>query len=155
MYISITIMNVIIPYHLFKIKKILYQKHVLNKISYYKWFYRILYNEDAYTIQNILISIPPTHIITNKSNKHYKISFSNALLFSLFKIEYDLLKNINHILHKKIERLLYNDCIYKRYILNLNEPIHHLYLRISGIWETNDKIGIIYKFIQHGRPCLP
>lgn len=142
-------MNVIIPYHSFKIKKILFQKHVLNKISYYKWFYRILYNEEHFTIQNMLISIPSSHIITNLNHKHYKISFSNAVLFSLFKIEYELLKNINHIIQKKIERLLYNDCIYKRYILKLNEPVQQLYLRISGIWETADKIGITYKFIQH------
>ena len=140
-------MNIIIPYHLFESKKILFQKPVENKIKYYNYFYRIFYNETYYTIQNLIISIPLTHIITNYTNKIYKISFNNALLYSLFYMEYEILKQMSLITHKKIERLLYNDCMYKRYILHLNKPLHKLLLRISGIWESKDKIGITYKFI--------
>lgn len=141
-------MNIIIPYHLFEIKKIIFQKPVENKIKYYNYFYRIIYNEKYYTIQNIIISIPLTHIVTNYNNKIYKITFNNSLLYSLFYIEYEILKKINLITNKKIERLLYNDCIYKRYILHLNKPVHKILLRISGIWESKDKIGITYKFIS-------
>lgn len=141
-------MNIIVPYNIFEIKKILFQKPVENKIKYYDFFYRILYNETYYTIQNVIISIPMTHIVTNYKNKSYKISFNNALLYSLFYIEHEILKKINLITNKKIERLLYNDCIYKRYILHLNKPSNQILLRISGIWESNDKIGIIYKFIS-------
>jgi len=141
-------MNIVIPYNIFEIKKIFFQKPVDNKIKYYNYFYRILYNETYYTIQNIIISIPLTHVITNYSNKIYKISFNNSLLYSLFYIEYEILKHINLITNKKIERLLYNDCTYKRYILYLNKPINQILLRISGIWESNDKIGITYKFIS-------
>ena len=141
-------MNIIIPYNLFEIKKIGFQKPVENKIKYYNHFYRIIYNERYYTIQNIIISIPLTHIITNYNNKVYKITFNNSLLYSLFYIEYEILKKINLITNKKIERLIYNDCIYKRYILHLNKPVHTILLRISGIWESKDKIGITYKFIS-------
>jgi len=141
-------MNIVIPYNIFEIKKIFFQKPVDNKIKYYNYFYRILYNEIYYTIQNIIISIPLTHVITNYSNKIYKISFNNSLLYSLFYIEYEILKHINLITNKKIERLLYNDCTYKRYILYLNKPINQILLRISGIWESKDKIGITYKFIS-------
>lgn len=141
-------MNVIVPYNIFEIKKILFQKPVENKIKYYNSFYRILYNETYFTIQNVIISIPMSYIITNYKNNFYKISFNNALLYSLFYIEYEILKKINLITNKKIERLLYNDCIYKRYILHLNKPSTQILLRISGIWESNDKIGITYKFIS-------
>ena len=141
-------MNIIIPYHLFEIRKIIFQKPVENKIKYYNYFYRIIYNEKYFTIQNIIISIPLTHIVTNYNNKIYKITFNNSLLYSLFYIEYEILKKINLITNKKIERLLYNDCIYKRYILHLNKPVHKILLRISGIWESKDKIGITYKFIS-------
>jgi len=141
-------MNIVIPYNIFEIKKIFFQKPVDNKIKYYNYFYRILYNETYYTIQNIIISIPLTHVITNYSNKIYKISFNNSLLYSLFYIEYEILKHINLITNKKIERLLYNDCTYKRYILYLNKPINQILLRIAGIWESKDKIGITYKFIS-------
>ena len=140
-------MNIIIPYNFFEIKKIIFQKPVENKIKYYNYFYRIIYNEKYYTIQNIIISIPLSHIVTNYNNKIYKITFNNSLLYSLFYIEYEILKKINLITNKKIERLLYNDCIYKRYILHLNKPVHKILLRISGIWESKDKIGITYKFI--------
>ena len=141
-------MNLFIPYNIFEINKILFQKPVENKIKYYNNFYRILYNEGCYTIQNVIISIPESHIITNYNNKTYKISFNNDLLYSLFYIEYELLKKINLITKKKIERLLHNDCMYKRYILYLNKPPNKLFIRISGIWESNDKIGITYKFIS-------
>jgi hypothetical protein len=140
-------MNVIIPYSIFDVKKIVFQKPTPNKIPYYNSFYRLLYNEEHYTLQNILIEIPPGYIITNyKTNK---ITISNSFLYSLSNIEQSILKNINHITNKKIERLLYNDCMYRRYIANLNEPEHPIWLRLSGIWESNDKIGMTYKFIQH------
>jgi hypothetical protein len=141
-------MNVIIPFHLFDVKKIIFQKPLQNKIPYYNSFYRILYNGEDYTLQNIIISIPLNYVITNDNKKNYKISFTNCFLFSLHNIEQSILKNINHITHKKIEKLLYNDCLFKRYIINSNEPIEHIMLRISGIWESNDKIGITYKFIH-------
>ncbi|ADX06319.1 hypothetical protein 162324576 [Organic Lake phycodnavirus 2] len=141
-------MNLFIPYNIFEINKIVFQKPVENKIKYYNHFYRILYNEAYYTIQNVIISIPESHIITNYHNKTYKISFNNDLLYSLFYIEYELLKKINLITNKKIERLLYNDCMYKHYVLHLNKPSNQLFIRISGIWESNDKIGITYKFIS-------
>lgn len=141
-------MNLFVPYNIFEINKILFQKPVENKIKYYNNFYRILYNEGYYTIQNVIISIPESHIITNYHNKTYKISFNNDLLYSLFYIEYELLKKINLITNKKIERLLHNDCMYKRYVLHLNKPPNKLFIRISGIWESNDKIGITYKFIS-------
>jgi hypothetical protein len=142
-------MNIVIPYNLFETHKILFQKKVDNKIKYYNYFYRLLYNETNYTIQNVILSIPTTHIITNYNNKLYKISINNSLLYTLFYIEHEILKYMNLITHKKIERLLYGDCIHKRYILHSNKPVYKLCLRISGIWESNDKIGITYKFISN------
>jgi len=99
-------MNLFIPYNIFEINKIVFQKPVENKIKYYNHFYRILYNEAYYTIQNVIISIPESHIITNYHNKTYKISFNNDLLYSLFYIEYELLKKINLITNKKIRTFI-------------------------------------------------
>jgi len=65
-------MNVIIPFHLFDVKKIIFQKPLQNKIPYYNSFYRILYNEEDYTLQNIIISIPLNYVITNHNKKIIK-----------------------------------------------------------------------------------
>ena len=142
-------MNIYISLNNLNSKKIGYQKPVRNKIKSYTNFYRILYNEPCYTIYNLMINIPLNSIITNTHNNVYRISFTNQLLHYLFMIETDILKNINYITSKRILHNLYNECINKRYIIKANEEIKNITLRISGIWESNENIGLTYKFITN------
>ena len=70
---------------------------------------------------------------------------SDYLEKKIVQIEESILNNISIVLNKKIELSIYNECRKKKYLLENNQC--NLILRISGIWESYDKIGITYKFI--------
>lgn len=135
-------MNLYILFYLFDIKKVFYNKAIENKIKYYNYFYKLLYNESKYTIQSLLLWIPNDYIILEEDNH---IHINDYGMQKIIQIEESILNNINIVLNKKIELSIYNECRKKKYLLENNQC--NLILRISGIWESYDKIGITYKFI--------
>jgi hypothetical protein len=135
-------MNLYILFYLFDIKKVFYNKPIENKIKYYNHFYKLLYNESKYTIQSLLLWIPNDYIILEQDNH---ILINDHGMKKIVQIEESILNNINIVLNKKIELSIYNECRKKKYLLENNQC--NLILRISGIWESYDKIGITYKFI--------
>lgn len=135
-------MNLYILFYLFDIKKVFYNKPIENKIKYYNHFYKLLYNESKYTIQSLLLWIPNDYIILEHDNH---ILINEYGMKKIVQIEESILNNINIVLNKKIELSIYNECRKKKYLLENNQC--NLILRISGIWESYDKIGITYKFI--------
>tara|TARA_B110000114_G_scaffold184714_2_gene229173 strand:+ start:1534 stop:1947 length:414 start_codon:yes stop_codon:yes gene_type:complete len=135
-------MNLYILFYLFDIKKVFYNKSIENKIKYYNYFYKLQYNEDKYTIQNLLLCIPNDYIIYESN----KMTINEYGLNKLSEIEESILNNINIILNKKIELSIYNECRKKKYFMGIKRE-SNMILRISGIWESYDKIGITYKFI--------
>ena len=135
-------MNLYILFYLFDIKKVFYNKPIENKIKYYNNFYKLLYNESKYTIQSLLLWIPNDYIILDEDNY---IHINEYGMKKMVQIEESILNNINLILNKKIELSIYNECRKKKHLLENGQC--NLILRISGIWESYDKIGITYKFI--------
>ena len=135
-------MNLYILFYLFDIKKVFYNKPIENKIKYYNHFYKLLYNESKYTIQSLLLWIPNDYIILEQDNH---ILINDHGMKKIVQIEESILNNINIVLNKKIELSIYNECRKKKYLLENNQC--NLILRISGVWESYDKIGITYKFI--------
>lgn len=135
-------MNLYILFYLFDIKKVFYNKPIENKIKYYNHFYKLLYNESKYTIQSLLLWIPNDYIILDHDNY---IHINDHGMKKIVQIEESILNNINIMLNKKIELSIYNECCKKKHLLENNQC--NLILRISGIWESYDKIGITYKFI--------
>jgi hypothetical protein len=135
-------MNLYILFYLFDIKKVFYNKPIENKIKYYNNFYKLLYNESKYTIQSLLLWIPNDYIILDQDNY---IHINEYGMKKMVQIEESILNNINLILNKKIELSIYNECRKKKHLLENGQC--NLILRISGIWESYDKIGITYKFI--------
>ena len=108
-------MNVIIPFHLFDVKKIIFQKPLQNKIPYYNSFYRILYNGEDYTLQNIIISIPLNYVITNHNKKNYKISFFDQYL-TIMRTGGDS-TNFKSLYKKLKEDLIISKKFFKHFIL--------------------------------------
>lgn len=135
-------MNLYILFYLFDIKKVFYNKPTENKIKYYNNFYKLLYNESKYTIQSLLLWIPNDYIILDQDNYIY---INDNGMKKIIQIEESILNNINIIINKKIELSIYNECRKKKHLLENGQS--NLILRISGIWESYDKIGITYKFI--------
>lgn len=135
-------MNVYLHIENFDIKNVFYNKAIDNKIKYYNHFYRILYNNEKYTIKNLLFEIPYYYfnIIENK------VILCDYIIDKIIDIERQILDNINIIFNKKIELSISEEYKNKKYICN-SENIHNIILRISGIWESYQQIGLSYKLI--------
>jgi len=135
-------MNLYLDIEHFDIKNVFYNKAIDNKIKYYNYFYRILYNDKKYTIKNLLFEISSNNfdIIENK------VILSYYIIDKIIDIEKKILHNINMIFNKKIELSIGSE--YKNKIYIHNQPkLNNIILRISGIWESYQQIGLSYKII--------
>lgn len=131
-------MNIILNIDNIDINSIIFYKPVTNKDKKYDKFYKILYNCNLYTINNIIINIP------------------------IFEIDFvDNKYRLNHKYRKKIKNMEYNILnklnLFHKFRLILNLSTNHLqiknnqlvYLKIYGIWNNKNDIGLIYKYLTY------
>lgn len=135
------------------IKNIYFGDSIKNTVLINGKFTRLLYSTSLYILNTLLLQIKMTDICIENTYNKYKCMYSVDENMQYIKnIEY-LEKNIlEKIVSKKkkiynIKSQLYSGCIK----LFTNAPIHQkkieIVLKISGIWETYDEIGITYKFM--------
>ena len=126
-----------------------FYKPTINKLSGYKLFYKIAYNIDMFVLNTLLINIPISNSQIIKENNNYKciISLDNNFLLKLKEYETQILNNMNHVIKKQYvvfsQKYLNNNSI----ILNYNTIPENitLYIKISGIWESDTQYGLITK----------
>jgi hypothetical protein len=120
-------MNIIIDYKQFNINNIFFYDPIKNNIIDDSNFVRIIYSD-----HNIILNGLYLQIGLDKLDDLYNIleNIENAIL-NKYKL------NIEKVNRIKVQ-LLY----IIKYIKN-----NKLILKISGIWENNNKIGLTYKFI--------
>lgn len=120
-------------------------------------FTKILFSKHNVTMNGLYFYLPFKIHETN-DNSHIRQLVTNnqqniSLINDLKNIEKVLLKNYmdyNRI-QKKCENVLQNQLITNqiRVYRNMNKPIRNKYvIKISGIWETRDKIGLTYKIME-------
>lgn len=120
-------------------------------------FTKILFSKHNVTMNGLYFYLPFKIHETN-DNSHIRQLVTNnqqniSLIYDLKNIENVLLKNYmdyNRI-QKKCENVLQNQLITNqiRVYRNMNKPIRNKYvIKISGIWETRDKIGLTYKIME-------
>jgi hypothetical protein len=130
-------------------KNTFFYKPTINKLSGYKLFYKIAYNIDMFVLNTLLINIPISNSQIIKENNNYKciISLDNNFLLKLKEYETQILNNMNHVIKKQYvvfsQKYLNNNSI----ILNYNTIPENitLYIKISGIWESDTQYGLITK----------
>lgn len=132
-------------------------------------FSKIIYSSELFTMNGIIFVLPfkLQDIYTPTMNPLYKESTCNIYFYTHDK------KNMRYIsILSDIEKIIINtykeiNGITKRSILSLSAKLHKGYfkifrekqitksssskqymLKISGIWENQEEIGITYKFIE-------
>ena len=117
-------------------------------------FIRILYSNNCFTLNGIYLLITLNDITCDKYYTKYKCNFNPAvhkeLINKLKMIEENLINKYNFVdkipQYKIFEQLvngnikISNDIGTKSYC--------NLILKISGIWETQDRYGLTFKFIK-------
>jgi hypothetical protein len=130
-------------------KNTFFYKPTINKLSGFKLFYKIAYNIDLFVLNTLLINVPISTTQIIKENNNYKcvISLDNNFLLRLKEYETQILTNMNHIIKKQYvifsQKFINNNSI----IFNYNTIPENikLYIKISGMWESDTQYGLITK----------
>lgn len=146
-------MNVIIEKDKFNTNKILFLDPVKNTIMNNGVFYRILYSEEFFSLNSLYfildLKIKNVDKYFNKFKYYFNYEQNKSEIIIFENIEQQLLESIKSKKRKvfKIKELLQNTFIK---IYNNSNEINYkniLLLKISGVWETNDEVGITLKVI--------
>jgi hypothetical protein len=138
-------MNVLINIDSFDPRCVIYSPPTKNKIKTCGIFYKMLYSNVCFTISSIYIHIPLGYLILKQG---IYIGMTKSAITMLNNLEYQLL-------------CAFNTTSKKHTVVTHFEPpnsyskhkIKSIQLLLSGIWETDTKIGIVYKYlIQYKYP---
>ena len=120
-----------------------------NKLSCYKYYYKLAYNIENFVLNTILINVDIINHTIIKENNNYKLvlQIDNNFLLKLKDYELNILTNMNKIINKQFiifsNKYIINNTITYNYNIKPNNV--KLYLRISGIWESDTQYGFIIK----------
>jgi hypothetical protein len=148
-----------IPIHTYTHDYIIFMEKKTNIILEHSYFTKILYSPKSITINGlfILLNLQLSNINFINNNKNVKcigvlanLIENTTALQRLFGIEHELLENYKHyfgVVGKKNTYMIQNSFyggtfkIYEK----INKSTNMFVYRISGVWETVDKIGVTYK----------
>jgi hypothetical protein len=155
-------MNVILDIYGFQLNNIIFLESKRNMIMD-GTFAKIIYSNQYFSLNSIYFDFPIDLLSIEKQMNKYIMKYNpnnyinNTLIQELTKIEYRIIeyykqineinKRTNCILNRQL--LTGNLKIYKDYNLSkINKNPPQYIIKISGIWENNNEIGITYKIIE-------
>lgn len=112
--------------------KLIFKNPIKNQNAKYLYYYKLLYSDIDVHFKYILIPI--------KLSPHNK----NIICEKIRNIEHLILSSLNQHVNKEIKMSLYTDLTSKEPLYGANH-YQNLHLKISGIWENKEQIGLVYK----------
>lgn len=106
-------------------------------------FYKIVYSNSLFTSNGLYIKIPLTNTKYLNGRLIYNIEDNTNVLNQIVNIENFILDKI--INKKKIHHKIYDQI--KNGNIKTNNSNSEVILKISGIWENDNSVGISYKII--------
>lgn len=129
---------------------IIFKLPIRNQNTKYSNFYKILYSSSHMSMKYILLSLTAVKYYIQEGASRYKVIVeqTDETIHLLCNIESMILGAINNHLNKKIILNLTKDVREKPYLYSFAKypSIKHLLIKISGVWESSDSIGLVYKF---------
>lgn len=131
---------------------------IKNSVMQHSNFYKIVYSNEIVSLNGLYILFNLNKINQNKEKILFQYSDNKITIDKIAIIEEYILKLINSKKNKiyKITELLNNGYIkycYNDYSINnitsnnFNNVNKSLILKISGIWETKENVGVTFKII--------
>ena len=128
---------------------IIYKLPVKNQNNNYKNYYKIILSTENFNLKYIILKIELKNFLIKKENNIFKlvVNENNEILKKLINFEKQLLHGINNTLNKKCNYSLKNELENKEYLYKFNKypQNKYIYFKISGLWENNETIGLVYK----------
>jgi hypothetical protein len=131
------------------------KKNIIMDGSFTKLLYSnpFLTMNSIYCITNIEIT---SNEIVNKNFSTYNIYCTPEMIqecyeleksiINFYKNEFNIVKESTYLLYKQL--MSYKIKLYKESNISPINVIPSIVLKISGLWETNNEIGITYKFLE-------
>ena len=147
-------MNIVKKIDQYDEKCVFFCEPIKNNVMNEGNFIRILYSNSYFTLNGIYLLINLTDVFCDKYYTKYKCIFNPAihkdLINQLKMLEENLMNKCdfqNKIPQYKIYEQLINGSIKLSNDIG-NRSQSNLILKISGIWETQDKYGLTFKFVK-------
>lgn len=149
-------MNIALSINQYNINNIYYCDSIKNNVVNDGTFIRLIYSTDYFVTNGVNISVPFTDVAIEKYYNKYKCSFNvnnnKNSVENIYHIEKEILDKINtngKIIQMKISEQLKNGN-FKIFSENIDKPtnVQLFILKISGVWETENYIGLTFKFCK-------
>jgi hypothetical protein len=129
---------------------LIFKLPIKNQNIKYKYYYKLLYSDINIHLKYILIQIKFQQSYVEHHEHFYKMKVSKEDPFfdKIRSLEQTILTSLNHTLQKKIIYGCYHDIMSKDILFQSPHSSNYqdMYLKISGIWEDEENIGLVYKF---------
>ena len=143
-------MEYIIDYDKINEHNIIFKMPIKNQNENYINFYKILFSNQNITLKYILVKLNFASFTIRQDSHRYKVivNKNDGFMKNIERIEKKILGSINNTLNKTIVHNLSNDINSKPYLYSFlhNPNLERFYIKISGIWESEYSIGLVYKF---------
>lgn len=135
---------------------------IKNSVLQYSNFYKIIYSNDKISLNGLFVyfELKNVNILSEKivfdieTNKEIidKLSNLEEHILNILKFNKNKNKKITEFINNGYIKYCYNDISdnfynYKNIEKNIEKNIAKLILKISGIWESGDNIGLTFKII--------
>ena len=144
-------MEYIIEHDKIKTHNIIFKLPIKNQNEKYINFYKILFSNKNITLKYIILKLSPRTFHIQQDCHRYKILINrnDEFIKNIENVEKRILSSINNTVNKNIICNLSEDINGKPHLYTfLSYPdLNHFYIKISGIWETENCIGLTFKFI--------
>jgi hypothetical protein len=128
---------------------ILFKLPIKNQNENYDLFYKILYSNNNMNLKYILVKLEFSdyEIISLNKSHLMRINKNDVWLHKLKEFEEKILNIINMKVKKKIMLSCYNEFMNKQYLycFQYHPNLKNLTLKISGVWENETHIGLVFK----------
>jgi hypothetical protein len=132
-----------------KCHHLIFKLPIKNQNSKYKYYYKLLYSNSDIHLKYILMKVTfhQSYVDTYDSFYKMKVSKKDPVFKKIQDLEIMILTCLNQHVHKKLSTSLYNELIMKDLMYVSPQTNHNqtLHLKISGIWEDEEHIGLVYK----------
>jgi hypothetical protein len=141
-------------------ESIILNEAVKNSVLQYNYFYKLIYSTDILVLTSIFAIFELTNIVIENDIITFNKNTNNFDIFNkLIALEEYLLKLLNssktklykfkEIYDNKSLRFVFNETseMLENNINTINTKNKNLILKISGLWESKESIGLTFKFI--------
>jgi len=129
----------------FDIKNIFIMPPIKNTLISHGLFHKLLYSNNLFTSNGLYIKIDYNDTKYLNGRLHYNIDTNVSTIDTIESIEKYILGKINNN-NKKIYQKI-NDQ-FRSGNIKLNNNVSSVILKISGLWENENSIGISYKILS-------